>query len=140
MAAWGTAALLPIAVAESWLTRPAAIGPEQVALVVYLGAGCSALTYALWGYALRHLEAGRAATFDTLIPVVGIVAAVLVLRETPLIWHVVGGALVVVGVWMAVCEPRPTLAAQPTIRHRRGSPIRADYGGRWYQPFPADGP
>jgi drug/metabolite transporter (DMT)-like permease len=106
MAAWGTAALLPIAVAESWLTRPAAIGPEQVALVIYLEAGCSALTYALWGYALRHLEAGRAATFDTLIPVVGIAAAVLVLRETPLVWHFAGGALVVAGVWIVACEPR----------------------------------
>ena len=110
MAAWGTAALLPVAAVESWLTRPAAIGPGEVALVLYLGAGCSALTYALWGYALRHLEAGRAATFDTLIPVVGIVAAVLVLREAPLVWHLVGGALVVAGVWLAVCEPSASVA------------------------------
>jgi drug/metabolite transporter (DMT)-like permease len=107
MAAWGTAALLPVAAVESWLTRPAAIGMGEVALVIYLGAGCSALTYALWGYALRHLEAGRAGTFDTLIPIVGIVAAVLVLQESPLVWHLVGGALVVTGVWLAVCEPRP---------------------------------
>jgi drug/metabolite transporter (DMT)-like permease len=63
MAAWGPAALLPVAV-ESWLTQPAAIGTGEVALVIYLGAGCSALTYALWGYALRHLEAGRAGTFS----------------------------------------------------------------------------
>ena len=111
MAAWGTAALLPAAAVESWLTRPAAIGPEQLALVLYLGVGCSALTYGLWGYALRHIEAGRAATFDTLIPVVGIMAAVLVLREAPLVWHLVGGALVVAGVWLAVSEPRPAVAA-----------------------------
>jgi drug/metabolite transporter (DMT)-like permease len=111
MAAWGTAALLPIAVAESWLTRLAAIGPEQVALVIYLGAGCSTLTYALRGYALRHLEAGRAATFDALIPVVGLVAAILVLQEAPLIWHVVGGALVAGAVWVAIREPRPVMAA-----------------------------
>jgi hypothetical protein len=83
------------------------IEPGEVALVVYLGAGCSALTYALWGYALRHIEAGRAASFDTLIPVVGIVTAVLVLQEAPLVWHIVGGALVVTGIWLAVCEPRP---------------------------------
>jgi drug/metabolite transporter (DMT)-like permease len=106
MAAWGTAALLPVAAVESWLTRPAAVGMGEIALVIYLGAGCSALTYALWGYALRHLEAGRAGTFDTLIPVVGIVTAMLVLREAPMVWHLVGGALVVTGVWLAVCEPR----------------------------------
>jgi len=110
MAAWGMAALLPVAAVESWLTRPGAIEPGQVALVLYLGAGCSALTYVLWGYALRHVEAGRAATFDALIPVVGIVAAVLVLREAPLVWHLVGGALVAAGIWLTVCEPRPAVA------------------------------
>jgi drug/metabolite transporter (DMT)-like permease len=90
MAAWGTAALLPAAAVETWITGPpalAAVGPEQIGLVIYLGAGCSALTYALWGYALRHIEAGCAAIFDTLIPVVGLAAAVLVLREAPLVWH-----------------------------------------------------
>ena len=111
MAAWGTTALLPIAIVEWWLTWPAAIGPDQIALVLYLGAACSALTYALWGYALRHIEAGRAATFDTLIPVVGLAAAIVVLREALLVWHLVGGAFVVAGVWLAVCEPRPVVAA-----------------------------
>jgi drug/metabolite transporter (DMT)-like permease len=113
MAAWGTAALLPLASIELWQAGPPAIGPEQAALVLYLGAGCSALTYGLWGYALRHLEAGCAATFDTLIPLVGVAAAVLVLRETPLVWHLVGGTLVVAGVWVAVAEPRPAKVAQP---------------------------
>lgn len=121
MAAWGTAALLPVTAVESWLTRPTEIGPGQVALVVYLGAGCSALTYGLWGYALRHIEAGRAATFDTIIPIVGVGAAVMVLQEAPLIWHVVGGALVVFGVWTAVFEPRPAVTAvaiHPTLASR----------------------
>lgn len=113
MAAWGTAALLPLALLESWQAGPPIVGPEHAALVLYLGAGCSALTYGLWGYALRHLEAGCAAAFDTLIPVVGLTAAVLVLREAPLIWHGVGGTLVVAGVWLAVSEPRSAVAVQP---------------------------
>jgi drug/metabolite transporter (DMT)-like permease len=122
MAAWGTAALLPAALFEATITRPAAIGVGHVATVLYLGTGCSALTYGLWGYALRHLEAGRAATCDTLIPLVGLAAAVLVLRETPLMWHLAGGALVVAGVWMAVSEPRPAVAAAPALaRPRFGS-------------------
>jgi hypothetical protein len=111
MAAWGTAALLPPAALELWATRPSAVGPGQAALVLYLGAGCSALTYGLWGYALRHLEAGRAAAFDALIPVVGVAAAVLVLREAPPAWHLVGGALVAAGVGLAAREPAPAVAA-----------------------------
>lgn len=113
MAAWGMAALLPIAAIEWQLTPPAAIGGEQAALVLYLGAGCSALTFALWGYALRHIEAGCAAAFDTLIPVIGLVAALVVLREAPMAWHVVGGALVIAGVWLAIREPRPAMAIAP---------------------------
>jgi drug/metabolite transporter (DMT)-like permease len=129
MAAWGTAALLPTAAVELWLTGPSAVGPGEVALVLYLGAGCSALTYALWGYALRHLEAGRAATFDALIPVIGIAAAVLVLREAPLALHLVGGALVVAGVGLVVCEPAPVAAAAPArqakVSHLPITPTKA---------------
>jgi drug/metabolite transporter (DMT)-like permease len=121
MAAWATAALLPVALSEGWQRSPNSIGVEHAALVLYLGAGCSALTYGLWGYALRHLEAGRAATFDALIPIVGVVAAVLVLREAPVLWHLAGGALVVAGVWVAVSEPRPlpAAAAAPPLSHLR---------------------
>lgn len=111
MAAWGTAALAPAAAVELWMTRPTAIGPSEAALVLYLGAGCSALTYGLWGYALCHLEAARAAIFDALIPVVGILTAVIVLREAPATWQLAGGALVVTAVWLTVREPEPVLVA-----------------------------
>lgn len=99
------------------------MGPEHLAVVIYLGAGCSALTYALWGYALRHIEAGRAATFDALIPVVGTAAAVLVLLEAPLAWQIVGGVIVVAGVWLAVREPRPAVAVAPAITSLRSPRI-----------------
>jgi drug/metabolite transporter (DMT)-like permease len=100
-----------MAAVEMVMSPPAAIGPDQVALVLYLGAGCSALTYALWGFALRHVEAGRAAIFDTLIPVVGMGTALLVLQETAQPWHLVGGALIVGGVWLAMRETRPAVTA-----------------------------
>ena len=98
--------MLPLAVAETWVAGPPSIHLEDGALVAYLGVGCSALTYVLWGYALRNIEAGRAAIFDSLIPVVGVATAVLVLQEAPLAWHLIGGMLVVAGVWLALCEPK----------------------------------
>jgi drug/metabolite transporter (DMT)-like permease len=117
MTAWGTAALIPAAAIEWSVARPAAIGPGEAALVLYLGVGCSALTYGLWGYALCHLEAARAAVFDALIPVVGILAAVAVLREAPATWHLAGGALVVVAVWLTAREPQPA----PVMATSRGT-------------------
>ena len=104
MAGWGMAALAPAALIELRLGRGIALDMEAAGLVLYLGAGCSALTYGLWGYALSRIEAGRAATFDTLIPVVGVVSAVMILGERVMAWHVIGGALVVAGVWMVVHE------------------------------------
>ena len=111
---------MPLAMVETRLARPAAIDLGQVALVAYLGAGCSALTYTLWGYALRHIEAGRAAMFDALIPVVGVAAAAIVLQEAPLVWHLVGGTCIVAAVWMTVCESRPTVAVAPSAATAAG--------------------
>jgi drug/metabolite transporter (DMT)-like permease len=105
MTAWGAAALVPMAGLELAFMHPAGVGLRHIGLVLYLGAGCSALTYGLWGFALCHLEATRAAPFDALIPVIGTVTAVLVLRESPTIWHLMGGVLVIAGIWLTMREP-----------------------------------
>jgi drug/metabolite transporter (DMT)-like permease len=112
MATWGLAALIPAAAFELSRAQPTSVGLSEAGLVIYLGVGCSALTYALWGYALCHLEAASAAMFDALIPVVGVVAAMVVLRDAPTMWQLAGGTLVLSGVWMTLREPqRP--AVQP---------------------------
>jgi len=116
MMAWGAATLVPMSAVELVVTQPAPIGPGDAMLVLYLGAGCSALTYALWGFALGRIEAGRAVIFDTLVPVVGCAAAVLVLRETPTMWQVTGGALVVAGVWLSSRGQTLTPTAAPPGR------------------------
>jgi drug/metabolite transporter (DMT)-like permease len=63
-------------------------------------------------------------------------AAVLVLRETPLMWHLAGGALVVAGVWMAVSEPRPAVAAAPALARPRFGSQREFLHPRPLQPAP----
>ena len=65
MAAWGTAALLPLAAAETWVAGPPAIHLEVGVLVAYLGVGCSALTYEVWQdtrYATSRLDAPQPST------------------------------------------------------------------------------
>ena len=89
-------------------------------LVLYLGAGYSALTYGLWGYALRHLEASQAGVFDNVLPVVGVAAGLLVLRERPIIWHLAGGALVIAGVWLTSRHVSSgALVSQARFRRKR---------------------
>ena len=106
MTRWGLAALLLASAVELTLVPLPHLGVSEVGLVVYLGVGCSALTYALWGYALRHLDGSHAAIFDNLIPVVGVVAALQLLGERLTPWHLVGGVLVIMGVWLATQEAR----------------------------------
>ncbi|CAN5420926.1 DMT family transporter [soil metagenome] len=93
--------LIPAAIVESVMAGGSSvenIQAESLLLVLYLGVACSALAYALWGFALQHLESSRAAVFDNLVPIVGVAAAGLFLGETVTLRHLIGIALVLGGV------------------------------------------
>ena len=95
----GTVACLPFApalVAEAAHADPAAIG-----WTIYLGAVPTALGFATWAFALRRASAGRAASLNYLIPVVAIVLGWAALGETPPWPAIAGGALCLLGVYLA---------------------------------------
>lgn len=108
---WAFLIVAPFAAADLAVNGRGIWEPGVLMLVVYLGAGCSALTYFLWGYALRHIEASRAAVFDNIVPVVGVVAAAMLLKEQPSPSAVLGGLLVTGGAWLVT-------------RQRRDEPVR----------------
>jgi drug/metabolite transporter (DMT)-like permease len=72
-----------------------------VGWTVYLGVGPTALGFATYAYALRHMTAGRLASLAYLIPVVAIVLGWAVLGERPPRLAIAGGGLCVVGVYIA---------------------------------------
>jgi O-acetylserine/cysteine efflux transporter len=113
---WAFIFVIPFAAADMMSSGIGTWDPGILALVVYLGAGCSALTYFLWGYALRHVEASRAAVFDNIVPVVGVAAAAMLLQEQPSPVALFGGLLVVGGAWLVTREERvgsPQLVREP---------------------------
>lgn len=112
---WAMALMAPLAIVELSIGSAAAITPGTMGLVLYLGIGCSALTYLLWGYALTSLEAGRAAVFDNIVPIVGLIAAALLLNERPTTWQIGGGLLVVVGAWITSLPDQPQPARSPAV-------------------------
>ncbi|WP_392673741.1 EamA family transporter [Streptomyces sp. LN785] len=71
--------------------------PGLVALV-YIAVAGSVVGSGIWTALLRRHEAGTVAPYSMLVPVVGIVAAWLALKEQPTGWSLAGGAAVVVGV------------------------------------------
>lgn len=69
--------LLPLAAGEVILFGAPELGPRGWLVLAYLGAGASALPIFLWNYALRHVPASAAALYINLVPVVGLVSALL---------------------------------------------------------------
>lgn len=98
---YGLLFLLPGSAVE--LTR-AEVNPlttQGGLLLLYLGAGCSALAFLLCGYGLCRLEAGHGAVFGNLKPLVGVFLAVFLLGEPLTGSQVAGGVLILVGVGIA---------------------------------------
>jgi drug/metabolite transporter (DMT)-like permease len=111
-AIFGALFLMPIALLEARSTGMPILTLQSVGLLVYLGAGCSALGFALWAFGLRHLSAVQNALVSNLELPVGLVAAALLgerLQDAAL----VGGLLVVVGAMLAVAR-RPLRGTAPT--------------------------
>jgi drug/metabolite transporter (DMT)-like permease len=121
---YGLYLLLPWAAIELLTTGPAQPEPSDWLLVLYLGIGCSALAFVLCGYALARMEAGQAATFGNLKPLVGLALAVSLLGESISLDQLGGGALVLLGVMVST---RPVMAIRP---HRALNRIPIRFGGR----------
>ena len=98
---YGLLLLLPGVVGEVVVSGPPRLSGQDLLLVLYLGAGCSALAYALWGFALRHLATGQTAVVGNLELVIGVGAAALLLGEPLTSGQVLGGTLILGGAWLA---------------------------------------
>jgi drug/metabolite transporter (DMT)-like permease len=72
--------------------------------LAYLGAGASGLAYMMYSAALKHLDASEAGVYTNLIPIVGVITGV-VLGEPLSLRAIIGGAVVLAGVWMTSRQP-----------------------------------
>ena len=100
----GAVLLLPLASFEI-----AAEGMPSVDLrgwlgMAYLGAGASGLGYMLYSSALKHVDASEAGVYTNLIPIVGVITGVM-LGEPLSLRAIIGGIVVLVGVWMTSRQP-----------------------------------
>ncbi len=84
----GVLVLLPVAAAELAVVGIGAPDTRSVLLALYLGAGCSALAYALSAVGSRHLEAGhRSVILNVEVPI-GAAAGAILLPAGPIDTHV----------------------------------------------------
>ena len=73
----------------------------SIALMVYLGAGPTALAFTTWAYALRRTTAGRMGATTYLVPPLALLMGWLLLGEQPALLALGGGVLCLGGVGVA---------------------------------------
>lgn len=97
----GLIIMAPVAVYESYREGLSQIRALDLLLVFYLAIGPSFVAYVLIGYALTHLEASQAAIYGNVMPFAGALAGYVFLDEQVGVWHIAGGAFIVLGVVLA---------------------------------------
>ncbi len=97
---FGMAALLPLALTEVQLWQP--LSMTGLLGAVYLGVFCSTAAFLLYGYALKSLTPGLAVNLLNLVPVFGLIFAVIFLHEKVGVVQIFGGLIVIAGVTLSV--------------------------------------
>jgi drug/metabolite transporter (DMT)-like permease len=82
------------------LTQIRAIPWDGWAAIIFLGVFCSGLAYILWYNALKTLPAAQTGAFLYLEPIVTVGVASVILKEDVNLIMLLGGALILAGVWL----------------------------------------
>lgn len=101
LAAVGLVAMAPIYAWELSSGRSIHPGAAAYAGIAYAGIFPAFLGYLFWNRAVAEIGAHKAGLFIHLMPVFGIVLAVLFLGESPALYHGVGIALIFCGIYLA---------------------------------------
>jgi drug/metabolite transporter (DMT)-like permease len=97
----GAVFLIPLLVWEL-LTRPLmALDAQNLLTLFYVAVFPSILAYLCFNRGVQLIGANRAAPFFHVVPVFGSVMAIVFLGEQPQLFHIVGFALVLTGVFVA---------------------------------------
>jgi drug/metabolite transporter (DMT)-like permease len=95
----GALMLLPLAAFEVMAAGMPQVNARGWLGMAYLGAGASGVAYMLYSAALKHVDASEAGVYTNLIPIVGVITGVM-LGEPLSLRAIVGGIVVLVGVWL----------------------------------------
>ncbi len=97
----GVPGLWPFALPHLLSVDWRALSPWVYGSIFYTSCFPIALAYLIWSYSIQQLGAARTAVFNNIVPVVTFALASFVLHE-PITWlHMLGGAIVLGGVWQA---------------------------------------
>jgi drug/metabolite transporter (DMT)-like permease len=100
------ALVLSIGIPAEWSAWSAAnVSWSAWGSILYLGTGGTALGFVWYAQALAKLPAARAAVFNNLVPVFGVLFAALLLNEPISLTMIIGGAIALAGVSLTNWSP-----------------------------------
>ena len=97
----GAACLIPLLIWELFIRPVMALDARNVASLFYVAVFPSTLAYLCFNRGVLLIGANRAAPFFHVVPVFGSLMAIVFLGERPQLFHIVGFALVLTGVFVA---------------------------------------
>ena len=97
----GTVFLIPMVVVELAGKPLPAPSLEAWLSVAYLGIAATGLALIIYSWGLRELDATVVGVYVNLVPIIGVLSAVLFLGESLAPLQIVGGTLALVGMWLA---------------------------------------
>jgi len=98
----GLIAIVPFALYEQGGVHLPEMDLSVWGVVIYVAIFPSILAFTFWNRGVSELGASTAGLFIYLIPVFGTLLSVIVLNERMHAYHMVGIALIVLGIWLAV--------------------------------------
>lgn len=98
----GVACLTPAYLIEAAWAGPFELGTDVISAMLYLSIFPTVLATVSWNTAIRSVGPNRTAIFVNLIPVSGAALAMIFLGEQLFMYHIVGAAFVLVGIYLAV--------------------------------------
>lgn len=99
----GVICFIPLSLTE--MARWQAPTVTSLAVLVYLGVMCSVAAFLLYNLGLRKLSPSTSVSLMNLVPVFGVILAVLILHETITARQLIGGPIVMAGVLLSARKP-----------------------------------
>jgi drug/metabolite transporter (DMT)-like permease len=101
----GAASLVPLLILELLMRPVMQLDTTNLLTVVYVAVFPSCIAYLCFNRGVQMIGANRAAPFFHVVPVFGSVMAIIFLGERPQLFHLIGFALVLTGVFVAARKP-----------------------------------
>ena len=114
----GTLMLIPFSLAERGWEALAAAPAVSWAGLLYLATFGTVLAFVFFYEGVKRIGAGPSSAFAFLVPVIGVVSSVILLDEHLTAGMVIGGVLVLVGLWLVQRDAHATTPGRTPVPDR----------------------